>query len=173
MLDGFASPIVIPYDRTERRTTRRAKQVALLHSEVVLSVQELAMDYGRYGRNHIASLFEWTRRYRKLLRSHVLSVVRTPDVIDILEPDQVADLAEWVAERFPTADSASADVAPSALRSMAYAMIQDAFASGTFGTVLSFTHEPEGRIYEFCARSAKIGLDDAGTLVACVAPAGS
>lgn len=155
MLDGFASPIVMPYDRTERRTTRRAKQVALAHSEVVLSVQELALDYGRYGRDHIASLFEWTRRYRKLLQSHVLSVVRTPDVLDTLEPDQIADLAEWVADRFPEVGSDAATVDPSALRSMAYAMIQDTFAAGTLGTVLSFTHEPEGRIYEFCARSAE------------------
>jgi hypothetical protein len=55
-LDGFASPIIIPYDRTEPRTTRRAKQVALAHSEVIIPLQEVSLDYTRYGRRHLESL---------------------------------------------------------------------------------------------------------------------
>lgn len=44
-LDGFASPIIIPFDRTEPQTTRRAKQVSLAHSEVIIPLQEVGLDY--------------------------------------------------------------------------------------------------------------------------------
>ena len=163
-LDGFASPIILPRDHTEPRTTRRAKQVALAHSEVVIPLQEFSQDYSRYGRLHLSSFCQWLQRNEKLLRSHVFSLTRAPDLLDILEIDQVTDLADLLMEKLTDAGQ-EADLSrlmpnwqtvgrgelDAALSPIIYTTLQDTAAGATLGTNLSFTQEAGGRCYQFCA----------------------
>lgn len=165
-LDGFASPIIIPYDRTEPRTTRRAKQVALAHSEVIIPLQEVSLDYARYGRSHLESLCAWTRRNEKLLRAHVFSPARTPELLDAFEPDQITELADWLMENLTLAGresdlqklipdwrSKDRDELLTALSPIVYSTMQDAVGGGAFGTGLSFTQATAGLFYRFCAET--------------------
>ena len=172
-LDGFASPIIIPYDRSEPRTTRRAKQVSLVHSEVIIPLQEVSQDYSKFGSAHLSSLGEWARRNEKLLRAHVLSLGRAPELLDLLDLDDVTELADWLMENLARAehrdalerlipdwqrkakDDLLADLSP-----IVYSTMADAIAGGVFRTGLSFTQETAGRFYQFCAGMLQSGGED-------------
>lgn len=173
-LDGSASPIIVPFDSAEFHTTRRAKQVSLIHSEVVIPLQEVSLEYDRFGRDHLVSFCGWVRRNEKLLRKHVFTLVRPPDVLDAFDPDQLAEMGDWIVERIAdqgrdgdlvrsvlagrTGDLA-ADLSP-----VVYATIQDAFGGGALGASLSFTHAPAGRIYQFCADTVGNAFSDRSSL---------
>lgn len=165
-LDGFASPIIIPYDRTEPRTTRRAKQIALVHSEVIIPVQEVGQDYRLYGRKHLTSLCSWCHRNEKLLRAHVFSLARTPELFDAFEPDQITELADWLMENLISGghESDLEKLIPdwremdherlfTALSPMVHSTLQDAVSGGVFGAGLSFTQATAGLFYRFCAET--------------------
>jgi hypothetical protein len=165
-LDGFASPIIIPYDRTEPQTTRRAKQIALVHSEVIIPVQEVGQDYRRYGRKHLTSLCNWCRRNEKLLRAHIFSLARTPELFDAFEPDQITELADWLMGILIAGERESdlqrliqgwhgmdRDHLFSALSPIVHSTLQDAVSGGVFGAGLSFTETTAGLFYRFCAET--------------------
>ena len=172
-LDGFASPIIVPHDRTEPRTTRRAKQVALAHSEVIIPFQEVEQDFRRFGRGHLTSLCAWARRNEKLLRVHVFSPARTPELLDAFEPDQITELADWLIENLvrigresdlrkiiPDWKSKNRDDLFADLNPIVYSTLQDAIAGGVFGAHLSFTQATAGLFYRFCAETVSGGATD-------------
>jgi hypothetical protein len=172
-LDGFASPIIIPFDRTEPQTTRRAKQVSLAHSEVIIPLQEVGLDYTRYGRKHLISLCAWARRNEKLLRAHVFSLARTPEVLEAVEPDQLTELADWLMENLTRGDregdlqklipnwqSKDRDELLAALSPLVYSTMQDAVGGGVFGVSLSFTQATAGLFYRFCAETVGGGTSN-------------
>ncbi len=166
-LDGFASPIIIPFDRTEPRTTRRAKQISLIHSEVIIPLQEVGLDYERYGRKHLVSLCAWSRRNEKLLRAHVFSLARAPELLEAFDPDQITELADWLMENLtrecgesdlrkliPDWQNKDRDELLAALSPIVYSTMQDAVGGGVFGASLSFTQATAGLFYRFCAETA-------------------
>ena len=173
-LDGFASPTIIPFDRSEPRTTRRAKQIALSHTEVIIPLQEVSLDYSELGRNHLASFGIWTKNNAQLLRAHVFSPVRAPSPLDIFDVDGITELGDWLVANItavghevdlglliPGWREKKSEELIRTLNPIVYSTMQDAIAGGVFNTSLSFTQETAGRFYQFCAQT--LGRESTGT----------
>jgi hypothetical protein len=173
VLDSMASPIIVADDRTEPRTTRRAKQVALTHREVVIPVQPIHIDYQQCGRKYPASLLEWTCRNAGLVRAHVLTLAGRPNVLAIFGVDYAKELAGDITEELMSPEHASllktlltpesfADVHErrDSLEAFVYAAMGDAVAAGAFGSNLSFIDSDSGRLY---GRMASIARDQFAT----------
>lgn len=170
-LDGFASPIIIPFDESEPKTTRRAKQVALLHSEVIFPLQEISLDYSRYGRMHLESLRRWSERNEKLLKSHVFTLSQVPNPLDYFDPLQISELGDWLIENLLKPENKAeleklipnwkaedkADL-QSNLSSITHSTLQDAYGSVFFGNNLSFTDKTTGYFYNFCTKNVANSL---------------
>jgi hypothetical protein len=163
-LDGFASPIILPNDRSIPHTTRRAKQVALVHGEVVFPLEEFSLNYRTHGRRHLTSLCNWLATNELLLRSHVFSLTRVPELLDVLDSERLVDLADELLQILISgiADADLDAILPNwramsrqdlvrTISPLVYTTLQDAAAGSVFGTDLSFTQEKGGRLYTFLA----------------------
>ncbi|MEO0611031.1 MAG: hypothetical protein AAFZ67_11415, partial [Planctomycetota bacterium] len=164
MADSLSDPVIIPDDRTEPRTTRRAKQVALAHREVVIPMQPLMIDYRLdYDPDHasqpIAALLEWTRRNELLVRRHVLSVTGRPSPFDVLGYDQARELvAEMVGvvrssefsdlhSRIVTPEQRGTPDEYDTIEAWMYGMLLDAVNAGSINANLTFLDADSGSVY--------------------------
>lgn len=164
MADALTDPIIIPDDHLEPRTTRRAKQIALAHREVVIPMQPLSIDY-RLDENRekasrpVQSLLEWARRNHALLRGHVLSVTGRTNPFDVLGDDETRQLVSEMVNAMQHQSSpdmqylVGRDVdiksteAQDALEAWMYGVLLDAVNAGSIGANLAFLDESSGKLY--------------------------
>ncbi len=162
--DSLSDPIIIPDDRTEPRTTRRAKQLALVHREVVIPMQPLMIDYRlaehpTEASRPIEALLEWTRRNDTLVREHVLSVTGRPNPFDVLGYDQarqlvaemvsavksdaLSDIHSRITGHVQDDDTEEQDV----LEAYMYGVLIDAINAGSINSNLAFLDTVSGQLY--------------------------
>ncbi len=151
-LESLSNPIIFSDDSNEPRTTRRAKQVALMHREVVIPMQPFWIHEAPDGR-YAASLLRWTSQNERLLRAHVLSVMRRQNVVATAGEERVQTVVDWaVAEvsrpEFEEVRRALLGTPGSgrlgdreAIEASIYTALTDAVNSGSAGTSLSFLNE--------------------------------
>jgi hypothetical protein len=80
-LDGLCNPIIVADDPSEPTTTRRAKQVALMHREVMIPMQPLIVDFDLSGARYPAALLRWVKANATLLREHVFTLAARPNIL--------------------------------------------------------------------------------------------
>lgn len=164
MADALTDPIIIPDDHSEPRTTRRAKQIALAHREVVIPMQPLSIDYRLYENREkasrpVQSLLEWARRNHALLRGHVLSVTGRTNPLDVLGYDETRQLVSEmvsVSQRESSPDirylvgqdvDINSTEAQDALEAWMYGVLLDALNAGSIGGNLAFLDASSGNLY--------------------------
>lgn len=172
MLDSLSNPIIIPFDTTEPRTTRKAKQVALSHREVVIPFQALGIDYRcasnhKKARRYPAALLQWTRQNHVLLRQHVISVSGRPNILEVLGQDKVKQLTKELTDVFLTPNFRETRlriIKPEevgkaeeidAINSWVYSMLMDAINANSINANLAFLDEDSGLVYQKIVASTK------------------
>lgn len=91
-LDGLCNPIIVADDPSEPTTTRRAKQVALMHREVMIPMQPLMVDFDISGARYPAALLRWVRANATLLREHVFTLAARPNILLVHGEEKVRTL---------------------------------------------------------------------------------
>lgn len=159
VMDGFASPIILSNDTSLPRTTRRAKQVALAHTEIIFPLEEYGLAHRELGISRLVSFFAWVKSNTPLLRSHVFSLAAAPSPLDLISADtmmEIIDEGRGEDHRKALADAYSSlngDRLLSCLEDLGEigaliaATLQDGAASGRFAADLSFTHVPSGAMF--------------------------
>jgi|GEM_PF-2808330 len=162
--DSLSDPIIIPDDRTEPRTTRRAKQLALAHREVVIPMQPLMIDFRlaehpQEASRPVEALLEWTRRNDLLVRKHVLSVAGRPSPFDVLGYDRTRQLvAEMVSamqsdalsgirSRITEYCQGDKSEEQDVLEAYMYGVLLDAINAGSINANLAFLDADSGHLY--------------------------
>lgn len=171
MLDALSSPIIVADDKTEPRTTRRARQAALLHREVVIPLQPLFVDY-KCCENHAEasrypeSLLAWTRRNAVLLRRHVISVTGRPSPFDVLGYDNTVELAaeltgivlqpefDALRKRIVAPRDRGTDEERETVSAWIYSAIIDLINAGSLNGNLSFLDSSSGDVFAEIVRLA-------------------
>jgi len=101
MLDMLTNPIIASNDPSVPKTTRRVKQVALGHREVVIPMGSLGVDY-RAARDAAeaaafpGALLEWCKSNAVLLRNHVISIAGCQPLFEIAGEHKDALIRELV-----------------------------------------------------------------------------
>ena len=169
VLDGMASPITLPHDRSQPRTTRRAKQIALAHSEVIFSLEEYELSRNLFGVEILISFVRWVQTNAPLLRHHVFSLVGNANPLDTISPAElmamtddvrsdigISELVENYSElsEFPDADLSDATRAKLTERAggLLLCALQDAASAGRFGAGLSFTDVQSAAMFQRLVR---------------------
>ena len=75
LLDSMSDPVLVHDDPTTPMTTRRAKQVALYHGEVMIPMYPQRLEFDMVGPTYLDALLRWSRLHHELLRGHVLTLV--------------------------------------------------------------------------------------------------
>ena len=91
VLDCISDPIMIDEDLSSPRTTRRAKQVALLHETVIIP---LVADFVPSGPYSLPVLLNWVRSNESLLRHQVFALTAQPDVWGVIGEETIAEIVE-------------------------------------------------------------------------------
>lgn len=158
-LESLANPIILEHDSEEPRTTRRAKQVALMHREVVIPIQPLWTHNAR-ARSYVASLIRWARPNELLLRAHVLSLMRRQNVVAIAGQDRIRAVVDWAVDVVSTPECGEIYRmllgAPGtgrlsdreAIEASIYTALTDAVNCGNAGTSLSFLHQDSWGLHD-------------------------
>lgn len=170
MLDSLANPIIFADDPSEPRTTRRVKQVALGHHEVVIPFQPLIIDY-RCAQSHAEAasypgqLLEWSRRNARLLREHVFSVTAPPSLFDALGHERASEVAVAMREALIAPDfenlrsrivraGESQESKENAIDSWLMGGLRDAVYASSLGSNLAFVDQNSGLVYELLLQFA-------------------
>lgn len=153
LLDSMSDPVIIVDDPSEPMTTRRAKQVALYHTEVVIPMQPLWIDYDLVGPKYVAALLQWCRVHHPLLRGHVLSFIRTPRLE--LDEDSEREVLELLRAEVRRAENAVLkplvefepdEVVGDALETALSVMLRDLGRAAMLGRGISFLDREGGEL---------------------------
>jgi hypothetical protein len=140
-------------------------------------MQELSLDYRQFGRDHLSSMLAWSRTNEKLLRSHVFSPIRTPEVLDVLQMDEITGLTDWSMEQLRSDPELLDQIVPDWRRRTSdqleymmggalYATLQDAAVGSILGSDLSFIQGSGGRLYRFWNEAMSKPSGTAGEILA-------
>lgn len=171
VLDSLTNPILISRDRTELTTTRKAKQVALYHREVVIPIQPLEMDLREGESGYLEALLSWSRTNDRLLRTHVFSLVQRLNPIRTFGQSECEEIVASVAEFILDNDELRRGVSLPMFRAgsveerewiedSVWSVLTDSANSGQLGANLSFLEPEAGRLYHELAKT----LGEAPTL---------
>lgn len=157
-VDSLANPILAPRDPTEPLTTRKAKQVSLMHSEVVFPMTPLFLEYASSGLTHVADLLLWARKNERLLRKHVFTLMLRPNFLHVMGYEAGNELLQSLTDllmepRFVAVRQRFAEVESDreAIEAALAAVLTDAVSSGTVRGVIEFLDQDAGLLYDALA----------------------
>lgn len=169
-IDGLANPILVADDPMEPKTTRKAKQVGLMHTEVVFPIPPLALEHAISGVKHTAGLLVWSRANHRLLREHVFSLMMRPNFFAVAGEATANELLQFltdllleprfepVARRF-TVDPGDREAVEAAVASV----LTDAMSSGTVRGAITFLDEDGGLLYDALGGGELLGALPGGS----------
>ncbi|MCC7142216.1 MAG: hypothetical protein IT349_08965 [Candidatus Eisenbacteria bacterium] len=157
-LDSLANPVLVANDPTEPKTTRRAKQVGLMHREIVFPMQPLAIDHAIFGLRYPASLLSWSQVNHRLLRENIFTMIRRPNFATILDEVRAEQLLRFISDhllesgpedllRRITPEGGDAEELRLAVEASVASALTDAVSAGCVRSNLAFLDEDAGDIY--------------------------